>query len=114
MKANKKKKYNKKNDDLKLKLINFLSLCSMFDREHFFFFCRVCLSALIISLFSIIITTIKNISFILIPKSLFGNISVPSSDIQASTDTKSVTNEGKLHFNKPALPRNTNSSITRV
>lgn len=51
----------------------------------------------------------------LIPKSsLFGKISVPSSDIHASTDTKSATKEGKLHFNVAALPRNTNSSMTRV
>lgn len=52
---------------------------------------------------------------IIIPKSsLFGKISVPSSEIQASTNTKSATNDGKLHFSVAELPRNTNSSITRV
>lgn len=50
-----------------------------------------------------------------LPKSsLFGRISVPSSAIHASTYTKSAINDGKLHFRIAALPRKTNSSITRV
>lgn len=50
-----------------------------------------------------------------VPKSsLFGRISVPSSAIHASTYTKSLTNDGRLHLRMAALPRNTNSSITRV
>lgn len=49
------------------------------------------------------------------PKSLsLGKISVPSSEIQASTETKSDTKDGKLHFSIAALPRSTNSSMTRV
>lgn len=50
-----------------------------------------------------------------IPKSLlFGRISIPSSSIQASTYTKSAINDGRLHLSMAALPRNTNSSMTRV
>lgn len=44
----------------------------------------------------------------------FKAISVPSSATHDSTIMKSATKEGTKHFNVAALPRRTNSSITRV
>jgi len=52
---------------------------------------------------------------LLIPSSSeFDVISIPSSATHASTVIKSPINDGIKHFNVAALPRNTNSSITRV